>query len=154
VIGRFPGERSCLSLVWAVLDRASRGWRGLRQTIPSIRLLAELRRELFDQPALTDEEVVAQMSQRPRNIVIRSLPPKAFTPNLGRHPAEADERRTAFAARASDRGLPSICMRLLDAAEMIELLQARLACALRPLGPSELYWLGTTRYFWPVAWRP
>ena len=25
VIGRLPGERSCLSLVWAVLDRASRG---------------------------------------------------------------------------------------------------------------------------------
>jgi transposase-like protein len=48
VIGRLPGERSCLSLVWAVLDRASRGWRGVRQTIPSIRLLAEIRRELFD----------------------------------------------------------------------------------------------------------
>jgi transposase-like protein len=29
VIGRLPGESSCLSLVWAVLDRASRGWRGL-----------------------------------------------------------------------------------------------------------------------------
>ena len=41
VIGRLPGERSCLSLVWAVLDRASRGWRGVQQTIPSIRLLAE-----------------------------------------------------------------------------------------------------------------
>jgi transposase-like protein len=60
VIGRLPGERSCLSLVWAVLDRASRGWRGVNQTIPSIRLLAELRRELFhpvpvddDQPAET-----------------------------------------------------------------------------------------------------
>jgi len=26
VIGRLPGESSCLSLVWAVLDRASRGW--------------------------------------------------------------------------------------------------------------------------------
>ena len=34
VIGRFPGERSCLSLAWAVLDRASRGWRGVQQTIP------------------------------------------------------------------------------------------------------------------------
>ena len=29
VIGRLPGETSCLTLVWAVLDRASRGWRGL-----------------------------------------------------------------------------------------------------------------------------
>jgi hypothetical protein len=28
VIGRLPGEHSCLSLVWAVLDRASAGWRG------------------------------------------------------------------------------------------------------------------------------
>jgi len=32
VIGRLPGERSCLSLVWAVLDRASRGWRGVVMT--------------------------------------------------------------------------------------------------------------------------
>jgi putative transposase len=32
VIGRLPGETSCLSLVWAVLDRASRGWRGLTMT--------------------------------------------------------------------------------------------------------------------------
>jgi hypothetical protein len=29
VIGRLPGETTCLTLVWAVLDRASRGWRGL-----------------------------------------------------------------------------------------------------------------------------
>lgn len=27
VIGRLPGEHSCLKLVWAVLDRASAGWR-------------------------------------------------------------------------------------------------------------------------------
>ncbi|HYB47900.1 MAG TPA: transposase, partial [Streptosporangiaceae bacterium] len=32
VIGRLPGETSCLTLVWAVLDRASRGWRGLTMT--------------------------------------------------------------------------------------------------------------------------
>ena len=32
VIGRLPGETSCLNLVWAVLDRASRGWRGLTTT--------------------------------------------------------------------------------------------------------------------------
>jgi hypothetical protein len=34
VIGRLPGETSCLNLVWAVLDRASRGWRGLAMTRP------------------------------------------------------------------------------------------------------------------------
>ncbi len=60
VIGRLPGERSCLSLVWAVLDRASRGWRGVNQTIPSIRLLAELRRELFDPVAVPDDGVPAE----------------------------------------------------------------------------------------------
>jgi len=32
VIGRLLGEASCLTLVWAVLDRASRGWRGLTYT--------------------------------------------------------------------------------------------------------------------------
>jgi putative transposase len=64
VIGRLPGERSCRSLVWAVLDRASRGWRGVQQTLGSIRLLAELRRELFDQTP-TDEEVAAQTAVTP-----------------------------------------------------------------------------------------
>jgi putative transposase len=46
VIGRLPGERSCLSLVWAVLDRASRGWRGVVMTPAGVRLLQELRRQL------------------------------------------------------------------------------------------------------------
>jgi len=32
VIGRIPGERSCLTLVWALLDQASRGWRGVTMT--------------------------------------------------------------------------------------------------------------------------
>jgi transposase-like protein len=50
VIGRLPGERSCLSLVWAVLDRASRGWRGVTQTPAGLRLLQDLRRELLDPP--------------------------------------------------------------------------------------------------------
>jgi transposase-like protein len=51
VIGRLPGERSCLSLVWAVLDRASRGWRGVALTPATTRLLADLRHQLMDQPA-------------------------------------------------------------------------------------------------------
>ena len=50
VIGRLPGERSCLSLVWAVLDRASRGWRGVRQTPANVRLLQQLRRDLHYGP--------------------------------------------------------------------------------------------------------
>jgi putative transposase len=50
VIGRFPGETSCLSLVWAVLDRACSGWKGV-MTSPAITLeLDQLRRRLFEPP--------------------------------------------------------------------------------------------------------
>jgi transposase-like protein len=50
VIGRLPGETSCISLVWAVLDRASRGWRGFTVTTDGTRLLHELRRQILDPP--------------------------------------------------------------------------------------------------------
>jgi putative transposase len=50
VIGRLPGETSCLNLVWAVLDRASRGWRGMAMTPAGARLLADLRHQLFVAP--------------------------------------------------------------------------------------------------------
>jgi putative transposase len=50
VIGRLPGETSCLNLVWAVLDRASRGWRGMAMTPTGTRLLADLRRQLLGPP--------------------------------------------------------------------------------------------------------
>jgi transposase-like protein len=50
VIGRLPGETSCLTLVWAVLDRASRGWRGVNMTSDGLRLLQDLRRSLLDPP--------------------------------------------------------------------------------------------------------
>jgi hypothetical protein len=50
VIGRLPGETSCLNLVWAVLDRASRGWRGVNTTNTALRLLHDLRRQLLDPP--------------------------------------------------------------------------------------------------------
>jgi putative transposase len=57
VIGRLPGETSCLGLVWAVLDRASRGWRGLTMSPKALRLLQDLRRQLLHPPA---EEVIDQ----------------------------------------------------------------------------------------------
>jgi transposase-like protein len=50
VIGRPPGETSCLTLVWAVLDRASAGWRGLNMTSDGLRLLQDLRRSLLEPP--------------------------------------------------------------------------------------------------------
>jgi putative transposase len=50
VIGRLPGETSCLSLIWAVLDRASKGWRGVNTTSDGLRLLHDLRRSLLEPP--------------------------------------------------------------------------------------------------------
>jgi len=51
VIGRLPGEHSCSSLVWAVLDRASTSWRGFTMTAAGLRLLHDLRRTLLEPPA-------------------------------------------------------------------------------------------------------
>jgi transposase-like protein len=59
VIGRLPGERSCMSLVWAVLDRASRGWRGVVMNPAAVRQLHEIRRQLFA-PEAVHEEVVTK----------------------------------------------------------------------------------------------
>jgi len=50
VIGRLPGETSCTTLVWAVLDRASRGARGFTMTPAGLRLLQDLRRTLLEPP--------------------------------------------------------------------------------------------------------
>jgi putative transposase len=50
VIGRLPGETSCVSLVWAVLDRSSRGARGFTMTPAGLRRLQDLRRELLAPP--------------------------------------------------------------------------------------------------------
>jgi putative transposase len=71
VIGRLPGETSCLNLVWAVLDRASRGWRGVNTTNAGLRQLHDLRRQLLDpptpirqtsHPAAEPEETVAAVA--------------------------------------------------------------------------------------------
>jgi putative transposase len=59
VIGRLPGETSCLTLVWAVLDRASRGWRGLTMTADGLRQLQDLRRSLLDPPRQLRPRTVA-----------------------------------------------------------------------------------------------
>jgi putative transposase len=50
VMGRLPGERSCLSLVWAVLDRALCGWRDVEMSPKVVRELQLLRHELFGPP--------------------------------------------------------------------------------------------------------
>jgi putative transposase len=46
VIGRFPGETSALSLIWAVLELTSRGWRGVAMTPKAVAQIERLRRAL------------------------------------------------------------------------------------------------------------
>jgi len=69
VIGRLPGETSCLTLVWAVPDRASRGWRGLTMTADGLRLLQDLRRSLLEPPRqLRPRTATTRDDQRTDNV--------------------------------------------------------------------------------------
>nr|WP_281262674.1 IS256 family transposase [Nonomuraea fuscirosea] len=66
VIGRFPGETSCVSLVWAVLDRAARVRRGFTTTSNGLRILHDLRRALLHPPAQlhqTDDPALAPVTE-------------------------------------------------------------------------------------------
>jgi transposase-like protein len=56
IIGRFPGETSALSLIWAVLELSSRGWRGVVMTPRSVAEIERLRRR---RRTGANEEVVA-----------------------------------------------------------------------------------------------
>ena len=68
VIGRLPGETSCLNLVWAVLDRASRGWRGMTMTPTGTRLLADLRHQLLDPPTPLHRSKTDTAAQTPESV--------------------------------------------------------------------------------------
>jgi transposase-like protein len=68
VIGRLPGETSCLNLVWAVLDRASRGWRGMTMTPTGTRLLADLRHQLLDPPTPLHRNKTDSPAQTPESV--------------------------------------------------------------------------------------
>lgn len=61
VIGRFPGETSALSLVWAVLELTSRGWRGITMTPRAVAEIERLRRRQAGEPdqSSATEEVIA-----------------------------------------------------------------------------------------------
>jgi putative transposase len=45
VIGSFPGETSALSLIWAVLELSSRGWRGVEMTPKTVAEIEPIRRQ-------------------------------------------------------------------------------------------------------------
>ena len=57
MIGRFPGETSAPSLIWAVLELSSRGWRGVVMTPRSVAKIERLRRR--KRPVATEEVIAA-----------------------------------------------------------------------------------------------
>jgi putative transposase len=63
VIGRFPGETSALSLIWAVLELSSRTWRGVKMNPKTVANIERLHRQLCQDPAppmtVDAEEVIA-----------------------------------------------------------------------------------------------
>jgi len=59
IIGRFPGETSALSLIWAVLELASRGWRGITMTPKAVAEIERLRRGRPRVPAQPSTQEVA-----------------------------------------------------------------------------------------------
>jgi putative transposase len=61
VIGRFPCETSALSLIWAVLELSSRGWRGVEMTPKTVAEIERIRRRTVTADPANDatEEVTA-----------------------------------------------------------------------------------------------
>jgi transposase-like protein len=59
VIGRFPGETSALSLIWAVLELSSRGWRGVTMTPKTVAQIERIRRQQNPSSTANTEEVAA-----------------------------------------------------------------------------------------------
>jgi transposase-like protein len=59
VIGHFPGETSALSLVWAVLELPSRGWRGVVMTPKTVAEIERLRRQQHPTATTDTKEVSA-----------------------------------------------------------------------------------------------
>src|SRR4051794_5870095 len=59
IIGRFPGETSALALIWAVLELASRGWRGITMTPRAVAEIERLRRRLNAHAHESTAEVIA-----------------------------------------------------------------------------------------------
>jgi putative transposase len=59
VIGRFLGETSALSLIWAVVELSSRGWRGVVMTPKTVAEIERIRRKQHAATTENTEEVVA-----------------------------------------------------------------------------------------------
>ncbi len=82
-----PGGRSCFGMVWAVFDRASRGWRYLTMTPAPARQPQEpLRRRLHpDTPKRADTSVEETMTSAALHHHQEPASVANFPPELGRH---------------------------------------------------------------------
>lgn len=66
MIGRLPGEPICVALVFAVLDRQRKGWRGMTMTPRALPRVQDLRRKLLgDQPEDEADEIITAAAQAP-----------------------------------------------------------------------------------------
>src|ERR671931_1715465 len=61
IIGRFPGETSALSLIWAVLELASRGWRGVVMTPKAVAQIERIRRGQTPRPTPTTNTITKEI---------------------------------------------------------------------------------------------
>jgi putative transposase len=92
VIGRFPGETSALSLICAVLELSSRGWRGVIMTPKTVAEIDRIRRQ---QTTPTDEtkEMIAASTPNQRSYAHHfqpedGTPPRAWSEELSGGAAE------------------------------------------------------------------
>ena len=56
VIRPFPGETSARSLIWAVLELSSRGWRGVEMTPKTVAEIERIRRRAMSAEVTVDSE--------------------------------------------------------------------------------------------------
>jgi putative transposase len=88
VIGRFPAETSALSLIWAVLELSSRGWRGVEMTPKAVAESERVRRQQTDTSTTKTEEAIAAEHPPPAE-----LRPHPSTRKIGRHPYRRERRQ-------------------------------------------------------------
>ena len=74
VIGRFPGETRALSLIWAVLELSSRGWRGVTTTPKTVAEIERIRRQQNSSTTTDTEEVQPHKVTSPRSYAWSDLP--------------------------------------------------------------------------------
>src|SRR5262249_18840081 len=102
VIGRLPGETSCLTLVWAVLDRASAGWRGFTMISDGLRPRRPRPRPRPDPPARLRPRPVppAHPDAQPKTARAPAYPPlrpgtraRRFAPDSGPPPSAVEDEQ-------------------------------------------------------------